>query len=84
MIKDYAKQDRARLIAQTVDWRTQAENLADRVLYLERKLADASACHEGMKASAFRLQEANERAINWLDLGAPSRAREALLEATRQ
>lgn len=60
---DYAHEDRARLIAQTVDWRTQAEFLASKVI---------------------QLQEANERAINWLDLGAPSRAREALLEATRQ
>lgn len=60
---DYAKNDRAKLIALTTDYRTQAEHLASKVI---------------------RLQEATERAINWLDLGAPSRAREALLEATRQ
>lgn len=39
---------------------------------------------EFLAAQVIRLREANEKALNWLDLGAPSRAREALLEATRQ
>jgi hypothetical protein len=68
-LNDLAKPDRKRLIS-SLDWEQAAEHLATTVIVT--------------KAVNTRLQQAMEQAINWLDLGAPSRARDALLEATRE
>lgn len=39
---------------------------------------------ENLGSQVIRLREANERALRWLDLGAPGKAREELIEATKE